>query len=208
MVITRINSVEDLYSELINYGYPNYFTSVTQSNSTITCLDGTEAPLIFDSDVDSGWVRIYNLRVYETMLAENAIRIKNIIRTQYGLIITGAREYNSEYLEIPYIIITKDNADNTVIFAHPSNIWDSQYIIKGEFVCMSSAGPEFAKHDSPGMDYSGDLLTSMAPVICVGVMNYCPNLNWIIQKQYNINGELILGTHHYWTDGQIALLDT
>lgn len=206
MVITRINSVEDLYSELVNYGYPNYFTSVTQSSGTITCLDGTEAPLVFESDVDSGWVRIYNLDVYENRLAENAIRIKNIVRTQYGMIITAAKEDNGNIIEMPYIAITKDNADNTVIFAHPSNIWDSKYIIKDEFVCMSSAGPEYSKHDALWTDDTC-LLTSLVPIVCVGVMNYCPNLKWVIQRQYTNIGEIVVGTQHYWTDGQIALLD-
>lgn len=207
MVITRINSVEDLYSELVNYGYPNYFTSVTQSNDTITCLDGTEAPLVFGADVDMGWVRIFQLRIYENLLSDNAVRIKNAVRTQYGIIITAAKEDNGNIIEIPYFGITKDNADNTVIFAHPSNIWDTKYIIKDKFVCMSSAGHEYSKHNALSTDDTC-MLTSLVPIVCIGVMNYCPNLKWVIQKQYTNTGEIVIGTQHYWTDGQIALLDT
>lgn len=217
MVVTPISgaqSAETLFEELRDYGSPAYFTTVTKdSNDYISCSTDSGQALYFhvqaEQDMYTGtWKTFINyVSIYSNQHRDNYTLLTSIIRTQYGLIIMCSSTENGETREVPYIIITKDNADKTVIFGHPAS-QSTQYLIERDvFVCLGDTAPVYAERDCLDTDDTV-LLTSVVPVVVEGLLNYCPYLKWVIQKQYNVVGELALGTQFYWTDGQIALLDT
>lgn len=208
MVVEPITSMNDLYYQLHNYGEA-YFTDVTISGNDITCFKGTDIPLYLKSSGDSGCVLsgmdslIFGARFTDNSNAK--VLITQVIRTQHGMVIYGRDNWSSSATLMPVFIITKDNAGtpNTVIFAH---MFPDSTNGKKTFQCMNSESGATSNDCLDTTDVS--LLTSIVPVIVSGSMNFCPNLMWTIQKQYNLTGEIVIGTHHYWTDGQIALLDT
>lgn len=222
MLITPMTSMEELYTFLLNK-VGVYFTSVTANSSwDITCMDGDRRPLYlrnedWSSSSPTGLCRINskNSKIYNTSFQTDErfrIRIVSVIDTQYGLILYGYDDFYGVRPSIPVIVITKDNADNTVIFSHmypspsssdPSNPGNG----RDKYQCMNSVNPTpTTKKCLNSSDTT--LLTSIVPVVVEGVLNYCPNLFWVIQKQYTVAGDIAIGTHRYWSDGQIALLDT
>lgn len=217
MVVTPITgeqSADILFEELRDYGSPAYFTAVTKdSGDYITCTTDNGTALSFhvqaEQDSYTGiWTTYINyVSIYNNTHRDNWTMLKNIVRTQYGLIITCDSTENGVTTEIPYIIITKDNADKTVIFGHPASQSTFYLIERDVFVCLGDSAPVYAERDCLDTDDTV-LLTSVVPVVVEGLLNYCPYLKWVIQKQYNVVGALALGTQFYWTDGQIALLDT
>ena len=206
MVVEPINSKNDLYYQLRSYGEA-YFTDVTISGNSITCFKGTDTPLYLKGTGDDGCVLsgmdslIFGTSFCGTSSAK--ILITQVIRTQYGIVIYGKDNWYEAVNYMPVFIITKDNADNTVIFAH---VFPDSTDGKKQFQCMNSESGATTNVCLLTSDTS--LMTSIVPVIVSGSMNFCPNLMWTIQKQYNLTGEIVIGTHHYWTDGQVALLDT
>lgn len=212
MVITPINgstAVDTVYSELLNYGVPTYFTGVTKNNDYIECTTANGTALNFHVDAQQDYYGNWNIyinyvTIYGSTHADNYTKLTSIIRTQHGLVLTTITSIDGTDTTMPYIIITKDNYDNTVIFAHPAGGYAT--LDETEFVCVDDAAPFYTLRDCT---YSDDvvLLTTLVPVICEANMKYCPDLKWVVQRQYNIVGEIAFGNHHYWTDGQIALLD-
>ena len=212
MVVTPINgsgAVDTVYSELLNYGVPAYFTGVTKNNDYIECTTANGTALNFHVDAQQDYYGNWNVyinyvSIYGSSHTDNYTKLTSIIRTQHGLILTTATTIDETEVTAPYIIITKDNSDDTVIFAHPAGGYG--VLDMTEFVCVDDAAATYTLRDC---EYSTDtvLLTTLVPVICEANMKYCPNLKWVVQRQYNLVGEIAFGEHHYWTDGQIALLD-
>ena len=214
MVLTPINSSSDAFGELKDYGENVYFTSVTQSGDYIMCTDenGTEClkfEIFEDTNMNKTYIRY--VEIYGTTLNDNYTNITYIVRTQYGLVIQvnasgGNDDFGTNY-GTAYIIITKDNQSHTVIFAHNAKQYSYGAIDNTTFVCSDSAYPQFNEKKCL---YSKDLnlLSSTVPVVVDGTMNFCPNLKFLVQKQYIVCGEIVIGTEHYWTDSQVVLKDT
>lgn len=208
MRVTPITSLDDLYSILINK-VGVYFTSVTiDGNDNITCLDDERTPLYFRATNYSGCViNSDDTTIYGNSFTDNVnlkVLITEVIETQYGLIIYGKDNWAGSTTYMPVFIVTKDNAGNTVIFSH---MFPAAEGGMDTYSCMNSVAPIPTKKKClNSTDLS--LLTSIVPVVVEGNMNYTPNLYWVIDKQYNLTGEIVIGTHHYWSDGQVALLDT
>lgn len=216
MVITPITGADagtTVYNELRDYASPTYFTSVTKDGSDyITCTTDAGQALYFhisaEQDYYTGTWKVYinYVSIYNNTHRDNYTLLKSIVRTQYGLIFLCESISDGVSKDVPYIIITKDNAGNTVIFGHPANEFTQNLIERNKFVCVDNAAPIYEVRDCLDSDDTV-LLTSVVPIVAEGLLNYCSNLKWVIQKQYNVTGELVLGTQFYWTDGQIALLD-
>ena len=208
MRVTAIASLDDLYSILINK-VGVYFTSVTiDGNNNITCLDDERTPLYFRATSQPGCVvHAKDTVIYGNSFTTNEslyVILTEVIETQHGLVIYGKDTWEGSTTYMPVFIVTKDNADNTVIFSH---MFPAASGGMDKYSCMNSAAPIPTKKKClNSTDLS--LLTSIVPVVVEGNMNYTPDLYWVIDKQYNLTGEIVIGTHHYWTDGQIALLDT
>lgn len=206
MIVTLMSNLNDLYSVLINK-VGVYFTSVTiDSSNNITCLDGEKTPLYFGAATNTGCVINGSLTtIYGNSFSSSTntrISITEVIDTQYGLVLYGKDNFGSVYM--PVFIVSKDNAGNTVIFSH---MFPDSNGGKDKYQCMNSVNPvPTTKKCLNTTNLS--LLTSIVPMVVEGNMNYIPNLYWVIDKQYNLTGEIVIGTHHYWSDGQVALLDT
>ena len=208
MRVTPITNLNDLYTILINK-VGVYFTSVTiDGNDNITCLDDERTPLYFrNANLSECVISGKDSTVYGNSFTDNVnanVLITEVIETQYGLVIYGKDNWAGSTVSMPVFIVTKDNAGNTVIFSH---MFPTSEGGMDTYSCMNSVAPIPTKKKClNSTDLS--LLTSIVPVVVEGNMNYTPNLYWVIDKQYNLTGEIIIGTHHYWTDGQVALLDT
>lgn len=209
MRVTPITNLNDLYTILINK-VGVYFTSVTiDGNNNITCLDDERTPLYFRAT--TGYtgcvVSGKNTTIYGNSFTDNDnanVLITEVVETQYGLVIYGRDNWTESARYMPVFIITKDNAGNTVIFSH---MFPASDVGMDTYSCMNSAAPIPTKKKCLNTT-NLSLLTSIVPVVVEGNMNYTPNLYWVIDKQYNLTGEIVIGTHHYWSDGQVALLDT
>lgn len=223
MVIDNITTKASLDQYLQDYAVPAYFTDITVTNDYITCNDSTGAVLYFRvRSYDS----IYKCTPYEPMqlygqnVSAMVNRIYNYktaitkaIRTQYGIILC-VKDYSvSDATPLPWIIITKDNEDNTVIFMHPEYSADTasievKYVVRDNYALSSrETGSNVLRTCWPPNDDFFEL-TSLVPMVVENTMKYTPNLKWVVQKQYDEVGEIVVGTEHYWTDGQIALRDT
>lgn len=202
MVVTGISSLHDVYLELLNYGQ-QYFTSVTEDgNGHITCVDDDKTPLYLRK-IEDNKIVAHLTSIYGTALSSNGnliIMISQIIRTSYGIILYGVDNWYSsdQSYYMPLFIITKDNSGKTVIF--------STLASKTNYKLEGSASPVHKVRSRPSSTDT-DLLTSVVPMIVEGCTAYTPNLKWVVQKQYNISGDIVLGTTHYWSDGFVALKD-
>lgn len=209
MVVTPISSVDDIYQLLTNYA-TQYFDSIVKNGDTITCYDGEIEALRFtyvkyEADPAPQLTDVY-IYGYEHPDAYNDIYY--IVRTAYGLVFVSRREMYADDSRVAWIVVTKDNEDDTVIFSHPVNV-NSYHNIRMEYFYCSNT--HMHNHVQRNCLYTREcpfLMTSTVPVIVENDIRYCPNLKWIIQKQFDYTGDLVIGTSHYWTDGQIALLDT
>ena len=202
MVVSGVSNMHDVYLELLNYA-PQYFTSVTEDSSgNITCLDDDKTPLYLHKNSDNSILASLST-IYGTALSDNqnfSIAITQIIRTSYGIILYGSDNYyvSDPSYHMPIFIITKDNADKTVIFSTLAS--KTNYKLEGSAAPVHKVRTRSSSTDT-------DLLTSVVPMVVEGSTNYTPNLKWVVQKQYTISGDIVLGTTHYWSDGFVALKD-
>lgn len=209
MLITNITSdpagQDTLYNILLNSGENVYFTSITRNYNYIGCTDG-EAEILKMNFY--GGNTIWNstrggAQVYDTIINENYVRIKQVIRTSHGIILMIGPNVANDVCDAG-IIITKDNdGDTAIIFRKYGN---DGMAVTTSFWTASKKYP-YGGERAAVVQLNSDLLTAGVPIVLNGLMNYAPGCLMLTQRQYTIKGEIILGTTHYWTDGQIALKD-
>lgn len=210
MLVTNITSdstgQNTLYDILLNSGENVFFTSITRNNNFIECIDGETTPLrlsfyganiIWDSTHDGA-------QVYGTIINANYVRIKQVIRTSHGIILMIGPNVANDVCDAG-IIITKDNdGDTAIIFRKYGN---DGMAVTTSFWTASKKYP-YSGERAAAVQTNSDLLTAGVPIVLNGAMNYTPDCLMLTQRQYSVKGEIILGTTHYWSDGQIALKDT
>lgn len=207
MTIHTITNGDSAYAVLKNFEGV-YFDTVTNSSS-IECDINNEHALVFrlggytDDQVDLDFLSIFN-----QSMSHGYYRMTEIIETSTGLIFMVKKNQDEDAPFYAFLVITKDDDDNTCIFYRP--IGDNDPFngtpMLNKFCLMDSLNPTKAEKDAP-YDTSTTHMTTMVPMVAEGVAHYTPNLKFIVQRQFIANGGILLGGETYWTDGYIAVKD-
>ena len=208
MTINAITNVDSVYTVLKKYEGV-YFDTVTQSVDVIYCdINNAHAIQMSVGGYADEQINLSNFYLFTESMESGYYRLKQIIETGSGLVFMVKKNQGEDAPFYPWLVVTKDDADQTAIFYHPLGSTDP---FNGtprldKFYIIDSAYPAKTERTAP---YSTDTfnMTTAAPIVVEGLANYTPDLKFIIQRQYNVTGAIQLGDDTYWTDGYIALKD-
>lgn len=203
--ITKSTSLDTVVDFLTTAGKGSYFTDVSETSGTIKCMKDSITALEFQLAPDQYGNDVYINNIYSAgnALPENFSTLVKIIQTNYGICFVCS---DSGSQEVPYIIVTLDDQDDTIIWVRPADPYSQRDFLKTKYYCFSVSSPVFVEKAAP---YSTEtqLMTTTVPIVVEGVARYTPNLKWVVQRQYIITGAIALGNQQYYSDGFIAIRD-
>lgn len=186
-----------------------YFTSVTEEAGSfgarlIKCYTGDTMALLLSLDGTTITYGSYGINLFNDNFKldydNNPIDLTQIVQTGNGVVLLLASTHQTA------VVITKDNEDNTCIFAHRYSS-NNDTVDYSSFYLTSEKYPTNSVR-SAVVPSATDLVTAGAPIVPNGCQTYTPNLLLLTQSQYNLVGSIYLAGAFYWTDGQIILKDS